>query len=76
MSDHDTYHALKKQFDLLDETDLSVLLGVSVDTLAKHRVNGTGPTPIRAMRAVFYDASDVKAWLLKQRDGARGRASK
>ena len=69
-----TYQNLKERFDLLDESDLAALLGVEANTLAKHRVAGTGPTPIRAMRSVFYHADDVKAWLLRQRDGERGRA--
>jgi len=76
MNTADKYLELKNRFDLLDEADLCALLGVEPETLAKHRVAGTGPTPIRAMRAVFYASDDVKMWLLRQRDGERGRTGK
>lgn len=59
---------VKAALDLLDDTDLMALTGCGEDALARHRVNGTGPTPIRVLRAVFYRKADVLAWLERNRD--------
>jgi hypothetical protein len=61
---------VKAALDLLDDTDLQALTGCGEDALARHRVNGTGPTPIRVLRAVFYRRTDVISWLEKNRDAA------
>ena len=59
---------VKAKLGLMDDDDLRALVDVSDDTLARRRVNGTGPRPIRVMRAVFYAADDVRDWMLKHRD--------
>lgn len=37
--------------------------GLAESTLAKMRVSGTGPSFIRASRAILYDPDDLDAWL-------------
>ncbi len=59
---------LKNQLGLLDDADLAALLGCTEETLAKHRVKGTGPRPIRIARNVFYLREDVEKWLRQNRD--------
>jgi hypothetical protein len=59
---------VKAILDLLDDADLQALTGCGEDALARHRVNGTGPTPIRVLRAVFYRRADVMSWLERNRD--------
>ena len=65
---------VKAALDLLDDTDLMALTGCGEDALARPRVNGTGPTPIRVLRSVFYRTADVISWLERSRDGVRGTA--
>lgn len=68
---------VKAKLGLMDDDDLKALADVSDDTLARRRVNGTGPRPIRVMRAVFYAADDVRDWMLRHRDAViekKGRA--
>ena len=69
-TEEEARHRLKRQFDLLDDSDLTALTGASADTLARHRVNGTGPRPVRIMRTVFYQRADVADWIAQHRDGA------
>ncbi len=67
---------VKAALDLLDDTDLQALTGCGEDALARHRVNGTGPTLIRVLRAVFYKRADVISWLERNRDAAIVRKGK
>jgi predicted DNA-binding transcriptional regulator AlpA len=48
---------------LLDETEISKLLGRSVATLQKDRLRGNGPPFIKVGRLVRYRPSGVRAWL-------------
>lgn len=59
---------LKRDLQLYDDDDLVALLDKSHDTLARMRVNGKGPTPIRIARQVFYDREDVHRWVRRHRD--------
>ncbi|SDK79207.1 helix-turn-helix transcriptional regulator [Aliiruegeria lutimaris] len=65
---------LKHSLGFVDDSDLVNLLDKSADTLARMRVNGTGPVPIRVAREIFYDLADVRAWMLRHKDGVRGAA--
>jgi predicted DNA-binding transcriptional regulator AlpA len=67
---------VKAALDLLDDRDLMALLGCGEEALARHRVNGTGPTPVRVVRSVFYKREDVLAWLERNRDGAPKKSAK
>ncbi|SMP35306.1 helix-turn-helix transcriptional regulator [Shimia sagamensis] len=60
---------LKRDMGLYDDDDLCALLDKSHDTLARMRVKGTGPTPIRVVREIFYDREDVHDWIKRHRDG-------
>ncbi|SFM11279.1 hypothetical protein [Shimia aestuarii] len=60
---------LKRDLGLYDDDDLAALLDKSHDTLARMRVKGTGPTPIRVVREIFYDRQDVHDWIKRHRDG-------
>ncbi|RBW56815.1 hypothetical protein DS909_08915 [Phaeobacter gallaeciensis] len=60
---------LKRDMCLYDDDDLAALLDKSHDTLARMRVNGKGPTPIRVAREIFYDRQDVATWIKRHRDG-------
>lgn len=59
---------VKASLDLLDDGDLQALADVTADTLAKKRVDGTGPRPVRVLRSVFYHVDDVRDWVLRHRD--------
>jgi predicted DNA-binding transcriptional regulator AlpA len=48
---------------LLDEAEVSKVIGRSVPTLQKDRVQGSGPPYIKFGRQVRYRPSDVQAWL-------------
>ncbi len=61
---------LKSDLGLYDDDDLSALLDKSHDTLARMRVKGTGPTPIRIAREIFYDRQTVAEWMRQHRDDA------
>ena len=68
---------VKAQLGLFDDNDLMALADVEDHTLARHRVKGTGPRPIRVMRSIFYTAEDVRDWMLRHRDAViekKGRA--
>ena len=67
---------IKARLGLFDDEDLKALADVSDDTLAKKRVSGTGPRPIRVMRSIFYAADDVKDWMLRHRDAVVPAARK
>lgn len=59
---------VKAALGLFDDADLTALANVTDDTLARYRVKGTGPRPIRVMRSVFYTVDDVRSWMLAHRD--------
>ena len=59
---------VKAALGLLDDEDIQALGDVTADTLAKKRVNGTGPRPVRVLRTVFYHVDDVREWVLRHRD--------
>jgi predicted DNA-binding transcriptional regulator AlpA len=48
---------------LLDEAEVSKVIGRSVPTLQKDRVQGSGPPYIKFGRQVRYRPSAVQAWL-------------
>lgn len=54
------------QTPLLPQAQLSQFLNVSVRTLERWRVEGTGPTYIKAGRRVLYRREDVEVWLSGQ----------
>ncbi|WP_425044161.1 helix-turn-helix transcriptional regulator [Primorskyibacter sp. S87] len=66
---------LKRDLSLYDDDDLAALLDKSHDTLARMRVKGTGPVPIRVAREIFYDRDDVHAWIKRHRDSVKGEAA-
>ena len=61
---------LKARLDLVDEDDLSALLGVSVQTLVRWRVDAVGPVPTKISRKIYYRVEDIDAWIVRQRTGA------
>jgi predicted DNA-binding transcriptional regulator AlpA len=48
---------------LLNQKQVARVLGVSVRTLERHRVAGTGPRWARLGRLVRYRQSDLTAWV-------------
>jgi excisionase family DNA binding protein len=48
---------------LLNQKQAARVLGVSVRTLERHRVAGTGPRWARLGRLVRYRQSDLSAWV-------------
>jgi predicted DNA-binding transcriptional regulator AlpA len=48
---------------LLNQKQAARLLGLSVRTLERHRVAGTGPRWARLGRLVRYRQSDLTAWV-------------
>jgi excisionase family DNA binding protein len=48
---------------LLNQKQAARVLGVSVRTLERHRVAGTGPRWARLGRLVRYRQSDLTAWV-------------
>lgn len=59
---------IKAALGLFDDEDVAALANTTGDTLARHRVKGTGPRPIRVLRTVFYAAEDVRSWMMAHRD--------
>ncbi|PVE20644.1 hypothetical protein DC522_31085 [Microvirga sp. KLBC 81] len=51
------------QSPYLLQTQLSELLKISARTLERWRVEGVGPTYIKAGRRVLYRREDVEIWL-------------
>jgi predicted DNA-binding transcriptional regulator AlpA len=49
--------------ELLDQKSAAQLLKLSVRTLERHRVMGTGPAFCRLGRAIRYRESDIRAWI-------------
>jgi hypothetical protein len=49
--------------NLLDERELSLLLGRAVSSLQKDRLRGDGVPFIRVGRQVRYRRADVESWL-------------
>ncbi|MDR6955216.1 putative DNA-binding transcriptional regulator AlpA [Ancylobacter sp. 3268] len=52
---------------MLKVRDAAARLGLSISTLNKWRVYGTGPTYLKLGSAVFYDPADLDAWLAERR---------
>jgi predicted DNA-binding transcriptional regulator AlpA len=48
---------------LLDQRKAAEILGVSVRTLERHRITGTGPQFCRLGRLVRYRECDVEEWV-------------
>jgi excisionase family DNA binding protein len=48
---------------LLTQDEAAELLKLSVRTVERLRVSGTGPKFLKIMRSVRYRPSDVEAWL-------------
>jgi excisionase family DNA binding protein len=48
---------------LLSQRDAARLLGLSVRTLERMRVSGTGPRFLKLGNAVRYRLQDIEAWL-------------
>jgi excisionase family DNA binding protein len=48
---------------LLNQKQAAHVLGVSVRTLERHRVSGTGPRWVRLGRLVRYRQSDLDGWV-------------
>lgn len=48
---------------LLNQKQAARVLGISVRTLERHRVAGTGPRWARLGRLVRYQQSDLTAWV-------------
>lgn len=64
MLDPDEQRAMNMHvFELLDEGELADLVGVTMDTLQRWRVQGTGPAYVKLGKSVFYHRSQVKAWI-------------
>jgi excisionase family DNA binding protein len=57
---------------LLPQGELAHFLNISQRTLERWRVEGTGPTFVKAGRRVLYRLEDVERWLA---DGARHSTS-
>lgn len=57
---------------LVTERDASELLGVSVRTLQKWRLQGNGPRFVKLGHAVRYDVKDLEAYI---EDGRRRSTS-
>ena len=54
--------------DVLKQSEVADLLGVSEVTLARYRMRGDGPTYVKVSnRCVRYLRSDIEAWLVGQR---------
>jgi predicted DNA-binding transcriptional regulator AlpA len=51
--------------ELLSQKQAARLLGLSVRTLERHRLAGTGPQHCKIGRLVRYRPCDIEAWLLK-----------
>lgn len=67
---------VKAALGLLDDADIQALGDVTADTLAKKRVNGTGPRPVRVLRTVFYTLEDVREWILRHRDAVADKGAR
>lgn len=52
---------------MLTTNSLSTQLSISKQTLARWRVEGSGPTFCSAGRKILYNPDDVAAWLQKNR---------
>lgn len=57
-------------------TEVSEVLTIPKDTLAKWRYEGTGPAYIRVGKHVRYPADDFEAWLAKLQLSSLRRDSK
>jgi predicted DNA-binding transcriptional regulator AlpA len=59
-----TFHAATVSMDqLLDQKTAARFLSVSVRTLERYRVTGTGPRWVRLGRLVRYREHDLAAWI-------------
>lgn len=52
--------------DLIDETQLATLLGVSVHTIKKWRYTGIGPAFLKIQGSVFYRRSELDQYIAAQ----------
>ena len=52
---------------LLSSKQVSAILGVTVGTVAKWRIDGTGPKFIKVSKYVVYDPNDITDWLNARR---------
>ena len=59
----------------MTSTAASTYLGLSVQTLAKKRCNGTGPKFVKCGR-VFYYREDIDEWLRAARAGSTAESRK
>jgi len=57
---------------LLDQGELSTMLGVPVGTLEQWRARKRGPAFLRIGRHVRYDLAEVREWLDSRRNLPRG----
>ena len=55
---------------LLTQDEVAELLKLSVRTVERLRVSGTGPKFLRILRSVRYRPSDVEAWLASRLRGS------
>lgn len=53
---------------LINEKQLSELIGLSLHTLRRWRVIGEGPRFIKIGSCVRYDPADIAAWLNARKD--------
>ena len=68
-------HHLDGLEQLISIDELSEYLGVSVKTIYDWRLTGHGPCAIRVGRHLKYAISDVREWLVSQRESVPGRAA-
>jgi len=57
---------------LLDQDELSSILGVPAGTLEQWRARGRGPAFLRIGRHVRYDPVEIRRWLDSRRNRPRG----
>ncbi|TDD71641.1 DNA-binding protein [Jiangella aurantiaca] len=53
---------------LIDVEELAAYLGVPVTTIYDWRTNGKGPPAYKFGKALKFAVSDVRAWLVRQRE--------
>jgi predicted DNA-binding transcriptional regulator AlpA len=60
---HDILHLSSAMDELLDQKTAAKLLRLSVRTLERHRLAGTGPKFCRLGRLIRYRQSDLSDWI-------------
>ena len=58
-------HKVRALVGLLTPEEVAGAFGITVETLAKWRTNGTGPASTKPGKQVFYREQDVVDWLTK-----------